>query len=235
MLVGREAEGLDDAPFNRMEGWGPDCHQWTGASMARPAEKCGPTIICPPNPFSTLHLLTCLSRVFQRRSLLCALFGAQRKWRYYWKHRLKFGLFSFSSAVVNPHGFVGNQELLVENDRAAGKPQCLGIREISNAVATEIVPYFIQNIEVRLVKRNGAFLAGRAIDWLRRFLHNRRLSRNRVPSALDRIRSHYWENWTRLLAVQDHARRGRPCRGSRGAGRESMDSSPLFPSRSKRS
>ncbi|MGB9276122.1 MAG: transposase [Terrimicrobiaceae bacterium] len=24
MLVGREAEGFDDAPFNRMEGWGPD-------------------------------------------------------------------------------------------------------------------------------------------------------------------------------------------------------------------
>ena len=44
MLVGREAEGFDDAPFNRMEGWGPDCHKWTGASMARPAEKCGPGI-----------------------------------------------------------------------------------------------------------------------------------------------------------------------------------------------
>jgi hypothetical protein len=66
MLVGREAEGFDDAPFNRMEGWGPDCHEWTGASTARPAEKCGPTIICPPNPFGTLHLLTCLARVFQR-------------------------------------------------------------------------------------------------------------------------------------------------------------------------
>jgi hypothetical protein len=34
--------------------------------MARPAEKCGPTIICPPNPFGTIHLLTCLARVFQR-------------------------------------------------------------------------------------------------------------------------------------------------------------------------
>ena len=44
MLVGRQAEGFDDAPFNRMEGWGPDCHKWTGASMARPAEKCGPGI-----------------------------------------------------------------------------------------------------------------------------------------------------------------------------------------------
>ena len=32
-------------------------------------------------------------------------------------------------------------------------------------MATEIIPYFIQNIEVRLVKRNEAFLAGRAIDW----------------------------------------------------------------------
>ena len=50
MLVGREAEGFDDAPFNRMEGWGPDCHKWTGASMARPAEKCGHTIIPPPRP-----------------------------------------------------------------------------------------------------------------------------------------------------------------------------------------
>jgi hypothetical protein len=49
-----------------MEGWGPDCHKWTGASMARPAEKCGPTIFCPPNPFGTIHLLTCLPRVFQR-------------------------------------------------------------------------------------------------------------------------------------------------------------------------
>ena len=26
ILVGRKAEGFDDAPFNRMEGWGPDCH-----------------------------------------------------------------------------------------------------------------------------------------------------------------------------------------------------------------
>ncbi len=44
MLVGREAEGFDDAHNYRMEGWGPDCHKWTGASMARPAEKCGPGI-----------------------------------------------------------------------------------------------------------------------------------------------------------------------------------------------
>jgi hypothetical protein len=36
MLVGREAEVFDDAPFNRMEGWGPDCHKWMGACMARP-------------------------------------------------------------------------------------------------------------------------------------------------------------------------------------------------------
>ena len=34
--------------------------------MARPAEKCGHTIICPPNPFGIIHLLTCLARVFQR-------------------------------------------------------------------------------------------------------------------------------------------------------------------------
>jgi hypothetical protein len=39
--------------------------------MARPAEKCGPTIFCPPNPFGTIHLLTCLSPVFQRRSHYC--------------------------------------------------------------------------------------------------------------------------------------------------------------------
>jgi hypothetical protein len=49
-----------------MEGWGPDCHKWTGASMARPAEKCGHTIIPPPKPFGTIRLLTRLSRIFQR-------------------------------------------------------------------------------------------------------------------------------------------------------------------------
>jgi hypothetical protein len=43
-----------------------------GPALARPAEKCGHTIICPPNPFGTIHLLTRLARVFQRRSHYCA-------------------------------------------------------------------------------------------------------------------------------------------------------------------
>ena len=60
--------------------------------------------------------------------------------------RLKFGLFSFSPAVVNPHGFVGNQELLVENDRAASQPQRLRIRKLSNVITTQIISYFIQNL-----------------------------------------------------------------------------------------
>jgi hypothetical protein len=54
MLVGREAEGFDDAPFNRIEGWGPDCHKWTGTCMPRTAEECA--IIGPPNPFGTLDM-----------------------------------------------------------------------------------------------------------------------------------------------------------------------------------
>jgi hypothetical protein len=57
---------------------------------------------------------------------------------------LKFGLFSFSPTVVNAHGFVGSQELLVENDRAASQPQRL--RKLSNAKTTQIISYFIQNL-----------------------------------------------------------------------------------------
>jgi hypothetical protein len=36
-----------------------------------------------------------------------------------WKHRFEIWGMAFSSTVVNPHGFVGSQELLVENNRAA--------------------------------------------------------------------------------------------------------------------
>jgi hypothetical protein len=35
-------------------------------------------------------------------------------------------------------------------------------------MTTQIIPYFIQNIQVRLVKAKGALLAGRDIGGLRR-------------------------------------------------------------------
>ncbi len=38
--------------------------------MARPAEKSGPTIIRPPNPFGTIHLLTCLSESSEKRIIV---------------------------------------------------------------------------------------------------------------------------------------------------------------------
>jgi len=71
------------------------------------------------------------------------LFGAQRKWRYYWKHRFEIWAIFFFADRRQPRGFVGSQELLVENDRAASQPQRLRIRKLSNAITTQIISYFI--------------------------------------------------------------------------------------------
>jgi hypothetical protein len=50
------------------------------------------------------------------------------------------------SAVLQPHGRVSLQKAVVEGHRPARQSQRFRIREISNAMATQVFSYFIQNI-----------------------------------------------------------------------------------------
>jgi hypothetical protein len=109
------------------------------------------------------------------------LFGAQRKWRYYWKYRFEiWALFAFSPTVVNPHGFVGSQEFLVENDRAASQHFWLAVIAAS---VQERVPCDLRDSECFCLRLSDFFFnglwadekSGRGYPWVE-LAHDRPVS-----------------------------------------------------------